>query len=209
MGTTGRSSSYLKAAVCAVASVTILLAGGSTYALWSQEGTVDGGEETITDGAWEWSAQVGDIAWFDTSPELDAGDDPATWGPADQGWENTWTGPWDAEVGGFPIDPATFHIVPGDTITGRFTIEAAVTDLDGQNLRAQLTDAAYDGAVSAGDPLQVVGDTLDVTVNEGVATATVEVTFPDDPSNDYESQAGGSSVVSLGDYSITITQVRP
>lgn len=87
-----------------------LLAGGTTFALWSDQAPVDGG--IITSGNLD-VASTG-TTWVDLSSDrTDVGENKK----------------------GHSIDLAKFKIVPGDTIQGTFGIAAA---LEGDNLVANL-----------------------------------------------------------------------
>ena len=94
-----------KGVVAGAAGTALLLAGG-TFALWSDSATADGA--AITSGNLDVEL-VGTPRWLDVSP--DRTDAPHA------------------------IDLETFRIVPGDTIEGRFGIDAA---LEGDNLVAAL-----------------------------------------------------------------------
>ncbi|GAB2470663.1 hypothetical protein [Xylanimonas ulmi] len=205
-----RSPQYVRATLCAAAAAAVLLGGGSTYALWSDEGDVDLDDTPqITAGEWVWDVDASDIEWWDTSDGLDgtewqSGVVAPDWEPAgDPTWANEWRSDWEPDPGGYPIDITAFHIVPGDRVTGRFTIDADIAELVGQNLRATVTNAIFqDGTATADLPLVV----------DDVATAgnvvTIRVSYPADPA-DYDDEAGQTSSVSLGTYTVTLTQVRP
>src|SRR5699024_7667658 len=96
--------------VVAGAAGAALLLSGATYALWTDNATVEGG--TITAG------------------NLDV----AVLPPADQ--QSTWHDvSADRTDSPHAIDLSTFRIVPGDTITGTFGIDVG---LEGDNMLANL-----------------------------------------------------------------------
>jgi predicted ribosomally synthesized peptide with SipW-like signal peptide len=84
-----------KGALAGVAGVAIL-AGGTTFALWSDSEEVDGGE--ITSGNLD--VKLTEHKWFDVSD--------------------------DRTDEGHPIDLSTFKIIPGDTIKGEFGVDMAL-----------------------------------------------------------------------------------
>ncbi|MFC4553853.1 alternate-type signal peptide domain-containing protein [Georgenia faecalis] len=96
-----------KGALAGVAAVA-LLAGGSTYALWTDDAEADGG--TITAGNLAVDL-VGSPQWRDVS---------GVEGPDGEGVD---------------IDLDRFRVIPGDTIEGTFSIDAA---LEGDNMLAEL-----------------------------------------------------------------------
>jgi predicted ribosomally synthesized peptide with SipW-like signal peptide len=108
-----------------------LLAGGVTFALWQDSETIPGA--TVTAGTLD-ITQVGSQVWHDVS----------------------------ADVAGAPvaIDPATFRIVPGDTIRGA---QAIGVELDGDNIQADLTALIPVGGAISGalaDVAQGVSGTI-------------------------------------------------
>ena len=97
-----------------------VLAGGSTFALWSDSDTVDGG--AITAGNLDVAA-IGTPAWFDTSADRTDAD--------------------------HAINLATFRMVPGDTIRGEFQIDGALEGDNMVAQLGLTTSAAPGGALLA------------------------------------------------------------
>ena len=131
-----------------------LLVGGGTFALWSDSAAVDGG--TITSGNLDVEL-VGEPQWQDVS--ADRADNPHV------------------------IDLETFRIVPGDTIEGRYGIDAA---LEGDNMVAVLGLAVGEASgelIAAEDGVSVTYSLVDadgapVGDVEGIAAGqTVEIRF--------------------------------
>lgn len=116
-----------KGAIAGVAGIA-LLAGGTTFALWTDEADVDGG--IITAGNLD-VALLDEVKWTDMTADRDDH--------------------------GHTIDLTTFKIVPGDTIHGTFPIDAALqgdnltADL-GITLGGSVDDAA---GLLAGDNVTV------------------------------------------------------
>lgn len=212
MATRPKSPRRIRALLCAGAAGAVLIGGGSSYALWSQEGLLEDVESVNTaTGEWEWTASFTDVEWWDTSDGLDGseyvdGQFADGWTPPEGvTWTNAWAGDWDDAMGGYPIDLEAFHMVPGDTVTGKFTIDADLTGLDGQNLRAEVTSTSYVPDTAG------VGD-ADLPLVVGVTTAgsevTITVAFPD-AENDYVGESAKPVTVALGTFDVTLTQVRP
>ncbi|TNC19757.1 alternate-type signal peptide domain-containing protein [Georgenia sp. 311] len=131
-----------------------LLVGGGTFALWSDSATVDGG--TITSGTLDVEL-VGTPQWQDVS--ADRADSPHA------------------------IDLETFRIVPGDTIEGRYGIDAA---LEGDNMVAELGLAVGEASgelIAAENGVSVTYSLVDAdgapvgNVTDIAAGQTVEVRF--------------------------------
>ena len=125
-------------AILAIVAGVALLAGGSTYALWSASGTVNGG--TITAGNLALSA--GTAAWWDVSGDRSAdettiigGSTPLTFATgqtANHGLLNS-----SQQLLGHAINSiSTWNIVPGDTVA--MVMPYTIT-LQGDNLVANLT----------------------------------------------------------------------
>ncbi|QAY69385.1 hypothetical protein [Xylanimonas protaetiae] len=219
MSTKSRNPQRVRALLCASAAAAVLIGGGSTYALWSETGSRDIEDDiSITAGSWEWSIEASQITWYDSSVEHDGTefvDDSLSaelTGLENLGWANTWNGNWVSNIegtdfSGYPIDLEAFHMVPGDRITGVFTVAAHLTVLDGQNLRAEVT-VAYSVSESgeSADPPLVVSSIIPTA---GANRMAIVVEYPD-TAVDYDQEVGkGFSVVNLGNYTVTVTQVRP
>lgn len=189
-----------------------LLVGGSTFALWVDNADVDGG--LITAGSLDVSPE-GDAAWFDVSPDVDHG----------------------AGATRHSIDPATFLIVPGDTVEYN---QALKLDLAGDNLKANLTidvptltDVAgqptfdsrltgeyrvYLGDTATGTPIGTgatpLGNSLvvnDLTPASASTddTYTVVITFNFDSGTEGQELVGVNAKALLDDLHVTLDQVRP
>lgn len=92
--------------VAVVAGIVLLSAAGGSFAEWSDGQTIDGGE--VTSGSLAMTVSPGE--WYDTKDASTTSDD-------------------------VKIDPATFRIVPGDTIEYRATV---TPELVGDNIEATL-----------------------------------------------------------------------
>lgn len=185
----------------------VLLLSGGTYALWSDDGTVDGG--TITSGNLD--VVVLDGQWTDESADR-----------SDQG---------------HAIDLTDFRIVPGDTIQGSFGVDVGLEGdnmlaelaLSGGDLSDALADGLsleYVVRDSSGDEVAASSGAADgVTValaaedNENSDTVAevpaavddsaeftleVAVTFDEDTSEQELTQTQAA----LADAGVALTQVR-
>lgn len=185
----------------------VLLLSGGTYALWSDDGTVDGG--TITSGNLD--VVVLDGQWTDESADR-----------SDQG---------------HAIDLTDFRIVPGDTIQGSFGVDVGLEgdnmlaelalsggDLsdalaDGLSLEYVVRDSSGDEVASssgAADGVTVAlasednenSDTVaevPATVDDSAEfTLDVAVTFDEDTSEQELTQTQAA----LADAGVALTQVR-
>lgn len=100
-----------------------LLAGGTTYALWDAQSTVNAG--TITNGDLNIAATSG--GWYDISADR-----------TDKAAIPRWAGDQ-----GHAVDLATWRAVPGDTALGLYDIDGL---LEGDNMVAQLNVRLADGS---------------------------------------------------------------
>lgn len=174
-----------------------LLAGGTTFALWSDEATIDGG--TITAGTLDLSAG-GDRTWHDVSGDVAPSADNV-------------------------IDPANFLIVPGDTIqlTDHLTIETSGDNIKAklsvvsEGLTGELAEAGAtadytvktaSGAVIAQDKsLDEATAFLPQTISgghTGTYTVEVDVHFPDSTAD----QVGINTQAVLDGLAFKLEQVR-
>lgn len=129
--------------LAAIALAGIVATGGSSFALWSDSAQVGGG--TIMSGNLDVEASTG--SWTDVS--ADRTDSPHA------------------------IDLATYRIVPGDTIEGKYGVKAA---LEGDNLVAKLglKNATTGAPVATGDLAKNLTMTYSLVDADGnkVASAT-------------------------------------
>lgn len=176
-----------KGAVAAGGAAVLLLGGLGSFALWQDSTTTDGG--TIMSGELS-IEQVGEPVWRETSGDV-----------------NT------ARV----IDPATYRIVPGDTI--EFTSEYSIL-AEGDNLIANLS---ADTATITGDAdLRAAIGTPTVTATSGDTTlptdgtaaiissedqnVQVQVTFTFD--EDTTDQVAQNQSLNLENFTLDLNQVR-
>lgn len=173
---------FTKASVAGAVGIALLLGGAGSFALWNDSATVDAG--TINAGSLTLSAGT----------------------VADGVWKNITVG----HVG--VIDPASFHMVPGDTV--QYTRTLTITGV-GDDLSATLTPtfpAPLTGnftstfAVSkVSGPATLSGNTLTLS-SAGTAVVDVTVTLAFDEAALNDSQDGA---VSLNGLQFTLTQVKP
>jgi alternate signal-mediated exported protein len=147
-----RSNRRIKGLIAGAAGVALLL-GGSTFALWSANGTAGGG--TITAGNLDLTAEA--AAFHDISSDRTDTD----------GATNTAVG-----VPGHPIGDSTalgsYRIVPGDTIAGVYEYEITLL---GDNLVADLNLAFATGGTST---LANLGLTYDLKITSTTGTLVEE-----------------------------------
>lgn len=194
-GTMGKATKGVVAGALGIG----LLAGGTTFALWSDDATIDGG--TITAGTLDLST-TGDRTWHDVS------------GGAAPSADNV-------------IDPANFLIVPGDTIqlTDHLKIETkgdnikAKLSVVSKGLTGTLAEAGAtadytvktaSGAVIAQDKtLSEATAFLPQTISgghTGTYTIEVDVHFPD--TGDTQDQVGINTEAVLDSLAFKLEQVR-
>lgn len=175
-----------------------LLAGGTTFALWSDDATMDGG--TINAGTLDVSTG-GDRTWHDVSDGA-------------------------APTADNVIDPANFLIVPGDTIqlTDQLTIETkgdnikAKLSVVSDGLTGALADAGatadYTVKTASGAVIAQDKSLADATAflprtisgaHTGTYTIEVDVEFPDVPNQD---QVGINTQAVLDGLAFKLEQVR-
>ncbi|GAB3267800.1 alternate-type signal peptide domain-containing protein [Arthrobacter pigmenti] len=176
-----------------------LLAGGTTFALWSDDATIDGG--TVTAGTLDLSTG-GDRVWNDVS------------GGAAATADNV-------------IDPANFLIVPGDTIqlTDHLKIETkgdnikAKLSVDSEGLTGALADAGatadYTVKTASGAVIAQDKNLADATAwlpqtisggHTGTYTVEVDVEFPDTGAD--QDQVGINTQAVLDGIAFKLEQVR-
>lgn len=175
-----------KAAIAAGAAGALLLGGAGTMALWTASTDVDAG--TVTTGHLTMDATGAAGVWADAS----------------------------ADAASTTFDPATDHLVPGDTVTFTQTVSIGA---DGKNLKGELTATGLTGGSALPNDVTVAVDVADTGVGveqdpeSGIITfgeaATYEV--PVKVTVVFAASATGSmtSVVDLGAMSLTLNQVRP
>ncbi|SDK60851.1 alternate-type signal peptide domain-containing protein [Cryobacterium sp. Sr8] len=178
----------LKGSIAGAAGVALLLGGAGTFALWNDDATVDGG--TIVAGNLDLATDLTSGEWSDANGT---------------------------------IDLSTFVAVPGDVLTYTTDVDVTAT---GDNLVATLglgtasitasSSAAADVALAGyltntavlsatGTGISGLGPTYTIEEGTGVATVTVEITFPKHPTAGAENSTKNGSV-SLADLSVTLTQ---
>lgn len=154
-------------ALAGAAAAAVALGSGGTFALWSDSDTIDAG--TITAGNLEVETQ-GAFQWYDTTLNIDNFSVPPVCIPflgCIPGWD--FTLPTLRHDFAHPInDMDTYRVVPGDFIVGEQSI---VLDLEGDNLRADLTigpSTDYDGEFEG---LTVRYGVYNETTNEWIVTS--------------------------------------
>jgi len=138
---TNKSTKRRNAVIAAIAGASLLV-GGSTYALWSSQGFVEGG--TITAGNLAIIGGVADI-WDVSSDRSDQNAPIQTRGSTENGLPSVTI----TDDRGYPmmahgIASDGWRMVPGDTVA--FTFPYKVT-LEGDNLVASLTMPGKDGII--------------------------------------------------------------
>jgi len=128
MSATAQTSAKRRNAILAAIAGATLLIGGSTYALWYVSDGF-GTDSSITAG--DLNVAVGDSNAWDMSGDL-----VATGSSVITEDNVTLTG-----LTGVSIDPATFKVVPGDTVALTFPIKVTMS---GDNLVASLTISGVD-----------------------------------------------------------------
>lgn len=173
-----RTSRTTKTLVALGAGTVLLTAVGGTFAQWGQSTDVAAGSVT----AGHLSMSVADGAWFDTNGTAGTGDDTVI------------------------TDPASFRIVPGDTVEYRAVVDP---DVVGDNLRATLSSSisTTDGALA--EHVSVTS-TLDGQSSQALTpgntaggktyTATVNVAMPE------SSTAGQDASLDLDSLEIALVQ---
>lgn len=179
-----------KGAIAAGAAVVLLLGGAGSYALWSDNSTVNGG--TITAGTLKLNPGAAG-AWTDHSTTM---------------------------IGGTPVDPSTQPIVPGDIweYDATYTISATGKNMKAQltptpgsiTIPAAFNDPACGGScVTVSSTTSVNGGPAasgPVTVNNNDSVAVkVTVNFNTATPN----QVGQTGTVSVSNMTIQLNQVRP
>lgn len=169
--------------------------GGGTFAMWNAGGEVAGA--VITAG--DLDVIDGEAVWKETSSDVDAAP--------------------------HVIDPATFLVRQGDTLTADYDFSIA---LDGDNMRGAIgvswsqdpelpagVTGTYEVRDSAGDPLGTpvpLGDTAVVGQFDaaGALTAdyTLHIALDFAGLSDRFGAASAEQVADLGDFSVTLEQVR-
>jgi len=161
-----------------------LMAGGSTFALWSANDAFSGGTITAGDLNLE---QVADTAFYDVS--TDRSDVAAITG---------------TDLSGHSIDPATWTMVPGDAVAAVFSADVT---LDGDNLVADLSVSGL--AITNGNSSI---DWTYTIYHDGTAVGTADAAVPADGSLLYleapgaGQAAGESDAVADTVYTMTDTE---
>lgn len=154
-----------------------LLLGGGTFALWSDSAGADGGQIT----AGNLDVAVTESGWQDIS--ADRADSPHA------------------------IDLATFRIIPGDTVQGKYGVDVG---LEGDNMVAKLQLAGggeLEGALAEGLSLTyTVEDANGQQIASG-DNAGVEVTLvsPDNTAPGSNQVAAGTAVDGTADFNVVVT----
>lgn len=156
---------------------------------------------------------AGTIAKWTATDNIDAGTVSSGHLKLDATAAGTWTDTsGDAATTAF--DPATDHLVPGDTVVFEQTV---TIDADGKNLKGELTASELTGGTAL--PADV---TVDVTV-DGSATGLTQVgnvisfvdagtyTVPVTVTVAFDAAATGTmdTAVNLGQMALTLNQIRP
>lgn len=179
----------VKGSIAGAAGIALLMGGFGTYATWTDSERVQGSQ--ITAGILD--IEAGAVTWADASPL-----GPARWTEGDL-------------------------IVPGDVLTRTQTFEVTAT---GANMRGQVdfTEGAIDATAFGGEVvidvsvqaagLTPVADdpdswTFDAALGSpATVTTVVTYAFPDKGAGDNDNAFQGKSAT-LGDSTITVSQVRP
>ena len=189
-----------KGILAGVAGGALLLGAGGTFALWSDQATIPGGN--ITAGQLDVNAK--ELQWFDVSNDhgghLGLGID---WDRIDFGPEAHWNGAatdfntWSGDATGRDVyDINAWRIVPGDQLLG---VSDLTVDLEGDNLRADLTVHAPAGTEDLGNALGLRYVLLDQGGNQVGEAAPLGQTMAQ------SLDAGEYRVLIVGDFSDEIT----
>jgi alternate signal-mediated exported protein len=167
-----------KGVIAGIAGIT-LLAGGSTFALWSDSDAAAGG--TIVNGDLDVKA-LGALAWQDVSGDrTDSAHD---------------------------IDLATWKMVPGDTITGTQALDVALLG-DNLSAELSLSKGTADtlpaGVTVTYDVTDGVGNVIATgTTGTGVGSVIVDLQSPDNANPDPDFTTVGSALDTDADLKVVV-----
>lgn len=182
----------LKASLAAGAAGALLLGGAGTFALWQGTGTIGAG--TVTTGHLTLSTAAPGT-WTDISPDVL---------PANA-----------------TFDPATAHIVPGDTVKFSQTVTISA---DGKNLKGALTVGTLGAipvalqddvtvtlaATATGPNVSVAGDVVSFTAPGSYAVpVTITVAFKKGTAAGDTFPATMDKAIDLNTLALTLNQERP
>ncbi len=203
--------SKTKGLIAGVAGIA-LLAGGSTFALWSAEATVAGG--TITNGDLNVTAAT-PLSWVDTSADrTDAGHPIIN--------INTWRMvPGDTAEGTVAVDVTLI----GDNLAAELDLTStAPADLNGLDLTYEVykegdtTTPVASGSYGAPVALRFAANTTSqeatspttivVEESDGTTTLTVVITASFTDMGAAQDRDDVNAVTALGDLAVSLTQVR-
>lgn len=189
---------FTKASIATGAGIVLLLGGAGTLAYWNDSATTSAG--SITAGTLGITSTAAGT-WYDVSSVA------------------TLTDP---EVQGTAINPATFHVVPGDTLV---YVESFTVAATGDNLEAtiaadpaSIVKGTWAGDLTASTALTIGGSTVStITQANNNATVKVFVTLAFNFDSVVENPAttetipvnndSQSTVVDLSALAIVVTQV--